>query len=153
MGKIAVLTDSNSGITQEQAKELGVYVIPMPFFIDGQQYFEGINLTQEEFYEKLKNDADISTSQPSVGELQDEWDKLLKEYDEIVFIPMSSGLSGTCQTAAMLSDDYDGKVQVVNNQRISVTMRQSVLDAKLLVLRKCWSVKRCSQAFTLHWKL
>ena len=125
MGKIAVLTDSNSGITQEQAKELGVYVIPMPFFIDGQQYFEGINLTQEEFYEKLKNDADISTSQPSVGELQDEWDKLLKEYDEIVFIPMSSGLSGTCQTAAMLSDDYDGKVQVVNNQRISVTMRQS----------------------------
>ena len=133
MGKIAVLTDSNSGITQEQAKELGVYVIPMPFFIDGQQYFEGINLTQEEFYEKLKNDADISTSQPSVGELQDEWDKLLKEYDEIVFIPMSSGLSGTCQTAVMLSDDYDGKVQVVNNQRISVTMRQSVLDAKLLV--------------------
>ena len=133
MGKIAVLTDSNSGITQEQAKALGVYVIPMPFFIDGQQYFEGINLTQEEFYEKLKNDADISTSQPSVGELQDEWDKLLKEYDEIVFIPMSSGLSGTCQTAAMLSDDYDGKVQVVNNQRISVTMRQSVLDAKLLV--------------------
>ena len=133
MGKIAVLTDSNSGITQEQAKELGVYVIPMPFFIDGQQYFEGINLTQEEFYEKLKNEAYISTSQPSVGELQDEWDKLLKEYDEIVFIPMSSGLSGTCQTAAMLSDDYDGKVQVVNNQRISVTMRQSVLDAKLLV--------------------
>ena len=129
MGKIAVLTDSNSGITQEQAKELGVYVIPMPFFIDGQQYFEGINLTQEEFYEKLKNDADISTSQPSVGELQDEWDKLLKEYDEIVFIPMSSGISGTCQTAAMLSDDYDGKVQVVNNQRISVTMRQSVVDA------------------------
>ena len=122
MGKIAVLTDSNSGITQEQAKELGVYVIPMPFFIDGQQYFEGINLTQEEFYEKLKNDADISTSQPSVGELQDEWDKLLKEYDEIVFIPMSSGLSGTCQTAAMLSDDYDGKVQVVNNQRISVCL-------------------------------
>ena len=132
MGKIAVLTDSNSGITQEQAKELGVYVIPMPFFIDGQQYFEGINLTQEEFYEKLKNDADISTSQPSVGELQDEWDKLLKEYDEIVFIPMSSGLSGTCQTAAMLSDDYDGKVQVVNNQRISVTMRQSVVDAREL---------------------
>ena len=101
--KIAIVTDSNSGITQEQAKELGVYVIPMPFFIDGQQYFEGINLTQEEFYEKLKNDADISTSQPSVGELQDEWDKLLKKYDEIVFIPMSSGLSGTCQTAVMLS--------------------------------------------------
>ena len=130
MGKIAVLTDSNSGITQEQAKELGVYVIPMPFFIDGQQYFEGINLTQEEFYEKLKNDADISTSQPSVGELQDEWDKLLKEYDEIVHIPMSSGLSGSCQTAKMLAEDYDGKVQVVNNQRISVTQLYSVEDAK-----------------------
>lgn len=132
MSKIAILTDSNSGITQEQAKELGVYVIPMPFFIDGEQYFEGINLTQEEFYEKLKSDADISTSQPSIGELQDRWEELLKEYDEIVFIPMSSGLSGTCQTAAMLAQDYDGKVQVVNNQRISVTMRQSVMDAKLL---------------------
>lgn len=132
MGKIAILTDSNSGITQEQAKELGVYVIPMPFFIDGEQFFEGISLTQEEFYEKLKHDADISTSQPSVGELEDKWNELLKEYDEIVFIPMSSGLSGTCQTAMMLAEDFGGKVHVVNNQRISVTMRQSVLDAKLL---------------------
>lgn len=132
MGKVAILTDSNSGITQEQAKELGVFVIPMPFFINGEQFFEGISLTQEEFYEKLAQDADISTSQPSVGELQDEWDALLKDYDEIVFIPMSSGLSGTCQTATILSDDYDGKVHVVNNQRISVTMRQSVLDAKIL---------------------
>lgn len=132
MGKIAILTDSNSGITQEQAKKLGVYVIPMPFFIDGEQFFEGISLTQEEFYEKLKQDADISTSQPSVGELEDKWNELLKEYDEIVFIPMSSGLSGTCQTAMMLAEDFGGKVHVVNNQRISVTMRQSVLDAKLL---------------------
>ena len=132
MSKVAILTDSNSGITQQQAAQLGIYVIPMPFFIDGEQYFEGINLSQEEFYEKLKTDADISTSQPSVGELQDKWDELLKEYDEIVFIPMSSGLSGTCQTATMLSEDYDGKVCVVNNQRISVTMRQSVLDALLL---------------------
>lgn len=132
MAKIAILTDSNSGITQEQAAKLGVYVLPMPFFINGEQYFEGINLTQEEFYQRLKEDADISTSQPSVGEIQDKWDELLKEYDEIVFIPMSSGLSGTCQTATVLADDYDGKVHVVNNQRISVTMRQSVLDAKLL---------------------
>jgi DegV family protein with EDD domain len=132
MSRVAILTDSNSGITQEQAQELGVYVVPMPFFINGEQYFEGISLTQEEFYAKLAEDADISTSQPSAGELQDKWAELLKEYDEIVFIPMSSGLSGTCQTATMLSDDYDGKVQVVNNQRISVTMRQSVLDAKLL---------------------
>ena len=107
----------------------------MPFFIDGEQYFEDINLTQEEFYEKLQQDADISTSQPSIGEIQDAFDELLKEYDELVYIPMSSGLSGTCQTATMVADDYDGKVQVVNNQRISVTMRQSVLDAKELAKR------------------
>ena len=135
MGKVAILTDSNSGITQAQSKELGVKVIPMPFFIDGEQYFEDINLTQEEFYEKLQQDADISTSQPSIGEIQDAFDELLKEYDELVYIPMSSGLSGTCQTATMVADDYDGKVQVVNNQRISVTMRQSVLDAKELAKR------------------
>ena len=132
MAKIAILTDSNSGITQEQAAKLGIYVLPMPFFINGEQYFEGINLTQEEFYQRLKEDADISTSQPSVGEMQDKWNELLKGYDEIVFIPMSSGLSGTCQTATVLAEEYDGKVHVVNNQRISVTMRQSVLDAKLL---------------------
>lgn len=132
MSKVAVLTDSNSGITQEQAKEYGVYVIPMPFFIDGVQYFEGINLTQEEFYKKLEEEADISTSQPSVGEVQDYFERLLKEYDEVVFIPMSSGLSGTCQTASMLAEDYDGRVCVVNNQRISVTLRQSVLDAVML---------------------
>ena len=129
MSKVAILTDSNSGITQAQSKEMGVTVIPMPFFIDGEQYFEDINLTQEEFYKKLQEDADISTSQPSVGELQEYFDKLLKDYDEIVFIPMSSGLSGTCQTAAMLADEYDRKVHVVNNQRISVTQRQSVIDA------------------------
>lgn len=132
MSKVAILTDSNSGITQAEAAELGVFVVPMPFFIDGEQFLEGISLTQEEFYEKLKNDADISTSQPSIGELTDWFDKLLKEHDQLVFIPMSSGLSGTCQTAIMLADDYEGKVQVVNNQRISVTQRQSVLDAKLL---------------------
>lgn len=132
MGKIAILTDSNSGITQEQAGAFGVHVIPMPFFINGEQFFEGISLTQEEFYRRLEEDADISTSQPSVGEMQEYWNRLLGEYDEIVFIPMSSGLSGTCQTATVLAEDYDGRIQVVNNQRISVTMRQSVLDAKLL---------------------
>ena len=109
-----------------------VTVIPMPFFIDGVEYLEDINLSQEEFYEKLNNDADISTSQPSIGTLQDYFDKLLKDNDEVVFIPMSSGLSGTCQTATMVAGDYDGKVQVVNNQRISVTMRQSVVDARAL---------------------
>ena len=130
MGKVAILTDSNSGITQEQAKELGVFVIPMPFFINGEQFFEGISLTQEEFYEKLAQDADISTSQPSVGELQDEWDALLKDYDEIVYIPLSSGLSGSCQSAMIFAQDYDDKIYVVDNQRVSVTLRQSVIDAK-----------------------
>lgn len=135
MSKVAILTDSNSGITQAQAKQLGVTVIPMPFFIDGVEYLEDINLSQEEFYEKLKNDADISTSQPSIGTLQEYFEKLLDDNDEVVFIPMSSGLSGTCQTATMLAGDYDGKVQVVNNQRISVTMRQSVEDAKALAAK------------------
>ncbi|MBU5472346.1 DegV family protein [Roseburia sp. MSJ-14] len=129
MSKIAVATDSNSGITQEQAKEYGVYVIPMPFFIDGETYYEGINLTQEQFYEKLEGNAEISTSMPAVGDVTDFWDKLLQEYDEVVYIPMSSGLSSSCETAIMLSQDYEGKVQVVNNQRISVTQKQSVLDA------------------------
>ena len=132
MSKVAILTDSNSGITQAQAEQMGVTVIPMPFFIDGVEYLEDINLSQEEFYEKLNNDADISTSQPSIGTLQDYFDNLLKDNDEVVFIPMSSGLSGTCQTATMVAGDYDGKVQVVNNQRISVTMRQSVVDAREL---------------------
>lgn len=129
MTKIAVVTDSNSGITQAQAKELGVYVLPMPFIINEQTYLEDINLTQEEFYEKLQSGANVSTSQPSPDDVMSLWDELLKEYDEIVHIPMSSGLSGSCQTAMMLAEDYDGKVQVVNNQRISVTQRQSALDA------------------------
>ena len=129
MGKIAVVTDSNSGITQEKGKELGVHVIPMPFYIDGELFLEDITLTQEAFYEKLASDCEISTSQPAPGEVMEFWDKLLKEYDEIVHIPMSSGLSSTCETAIMLSKDYDGKVKVVNNQRISETQKTSVLDA------------------------
>ncbi len=132
MSKVAVLTDSNSGITQVDAKELGVYVIPMPFFINNETYYEDIDLTQEQFYEKLVDGVDISTSMPMVGNVTDTWDKLLQEYDEIVYVPMSSGLSSSCETAYMLSQDYDGKVQVVNNQRISVTQRQSVMDAKEL---------------------
>lgn len=132
MSGIAILTDSNSGITQSQAEELGVYVLPMPFTIENEDYFEDINLTQDEFYDKLADDVEIMTSQPSPDSVMRQWDELLKSYDEVVYIPMSSGLSGSCQTAIMLSEDYDGKVQVVNNQRISVTMRQSVLDAKRL---------------------
>lgn len=129
MSKVAVMTDSNSGITQAEAKELGVSVLPMPFYIDEQTYYEDIDLTQEEFYEKLKGDCEIKTSMPVLGDVTDKWEELLKEYDEVVYIPMSSGLSSSCETAIMLSQDYDGKVQVVNNQRISVTQRQSVMDA------------------------
>lgn len=133
MSRIAIVTDSNSGITQKEAKERGIFVLPMPFTIDEKEYFEDIDLSQEEFYKKLNDNADIYTSQPSPESVMELWDGLLKEYDEIVHIPMSSGLSGSCQTAMMLSDDYDGKVQVVNNQRISVTQLQSCLDAQMLV--------------------
>ena len=129
MSRVAIVTDSNSGITQSQGKELGISVIPMPFYINGKSYLEDINLTQEQFYEKLTEGAEISTSMPSAGDVLELWNNLLKDYDQIVHIPMSSGLSGSCQTAMMLAEDFDGKVQVVDNQRISVTQKQSVLDA------------------------
>ena len=127
--KVAVVTDSNSGITQAQAKEMGVYVLPMPFMIDGTEYLEDINLTQKEFYEHLSGDHDVSTSQPSPETILNLWEKLLEEYDAVVHIPMSSGLSSSCQTAKMLAEDFDGKVQVADNHRISVTQRRSVQDA------------------------
>lgn len=129
MSNVAIVSDSNSGITQSMAKELGITVMPMPFFVGDKTLYEDIDLSQEEFYQMLSEKTDIHTSMPLVGNVTDTWDELLKEYDEIVHIPMSSGLSGSCETAIMLSQDYDGKVQVVNNQRISVTQRQSVLDA------------------------
>ena len=129
MSKIAIMTDSNSGITQEEAKALGIHVLPMPFLMGEETFFEDINLTQNEFYEKLKGGCSISTSQPSPESVLTMFDTLLREYDEVVHIPMSSGLSGSCETAYMLSQDYHGKVQVVNNQRISVTLRQSVMEA------------------------
>lgn len=132
MGKVAVITDSNSGITQKKGKELGIFVLPMPFYIDGKLYFEDITLTQEEFYQKLGADSDITTSQPAPGDVMDLWNDVLKDYDEIVHIPMSSGLSSSCETAMSLAGDYDGKVQVINNQRISVTQEQSVYDAMKL---------------------
>ena len=133
MGKIAIVTDSNSGITQAQGKELGIHVIPMPFYINEELFFEDINLSQEQFYQKLAEDAEISTSQPSPAEVMDLWEELLKEYDEIIHIPMSSSLSSSCETAMMLAKDFEGKVHVIDNQRISITMRQSVLDAIELV--------------------
>ena len=130
MSKIAVVTDSNAGITQAEAKELkDVYVVPMPFMIDGEEYFEDISLTQEQFYQKLTEDAEISTSQPSIGYITELWDKLLKEYDYIVHIPMSSALSMSYETAQNFAKDYNGKVLVVDNKRISVTLKRSVYDA------------------------
>lgn len=132
MNKVAIMTDSNSGITQEQAKELGITVVSMPFIINDEIYYEGISLSQEEFYARLEEGGDVSTSQPSVEDVLGYWDKALETAQELVYIPMSSGLSGSCQTAQMLAQDYDGRVQVVDNQRISVTQRRSALDALAL---------------------
>ncbi len=129
MAKVAIATDSNSGITQSEAQALGIRVLPMPFYINEELFFEDVTLTQEAFYRRLAEDADISTSQPSPGDVTDLWDQLLEEYDQVVYIPMSSGLSASCETALMLASDYRGKVFVADNQRISITQRQSVLDA------------------------
>ena len=129
MLKTAIVTDSNSGITQAEGKELGITVLPMPFYINEKMYYEDIDLTQEQFYQMLQDGAPISTSQPVVANLLELWDHLLETYDEIVHIPMSSGLSGSCETAMALAREYHGRVEVVNNQRISVTQRQSVMDA------------------------
>lgn len=133
MSKVAIVTDSNSGITQKMAKELGVYVLPMSFLINGKVVREDIDITQEEFFKELEDpNVSVSTSQPAPAEVTDLWDRVLRENDEIVYIPLSSGLSNSYQTARLLAENYDGKVQVVNNQRISVTMRQSVEDAQTL---------------------
>lgn len=134
MNKVAVITDSNSGITQMQAKELGIQVVPMPFLVNGDTYYEDISMSQEEFYEYLAKGAEVMTSQPTPETLMELWRNTLKEYEEIVYIPMSSGLSSSCGTASMLAyeDEFEGKVFVVDNQRISVTQRQSVLDAMAL---------------------
>ena len=129
MSKIAVITDSNAHITPQEAEKLGISVVPMPFMIGDETFYEGITLSREEFYEKMESGANIATSQPSPSDVMKIWDEALKTHDEVVYIPMSSGLSGSCQSARMLADDYDGKVQVVNNQRISVTQKRSVLDA------------------------
>lgn len=132
MRKVAVITDSNSGITQAEAKRLGIKVMPMPFYINEELFLEDITLTQEEFYQRLESGADIHTAAPALADIMEIWDSQLKVSDEIIYIPMSSGLSSACSAAAMLAKDYDGKVFVVDNQRISVTQRQSVLDAMML---------------------
>ena len=136
MAKTAIVTDSNSGITQQEGKEAGIFVLPMPFLIDGTPYLEDINLTQSEFYKHLEQkDTSVSTSQPSIGDLSDFWNDILKTHDEILHIPMSSGLSQSCATATALAKDLGGKVYVVNNQRISITQKESVFDAKKLLER------------------
>ena len=131
MKSIAVVTDSNCSMSMAQAKELGIYMLPMPFFMNGQEYLEEVDMTQEEFFKRLEENpgTKVSTSQPSMESVSGLWDKLLKDYDEIVHIPMSSGLSSSCQTASMLADDYNGRVRVVNNQRISGTLRYSAIEA------------------------
>lgn len=130
MGKVAIVTDSNSGITQAEAKELGVYVLPMPFYIDEQLYYEEISLSQEGFYQHLSDKAEISTSMPAIPDVTELWDELLKTHEGVVYIPMSSGLSSSCSTAMAMAQDYDGKVQVADNKRISVTLKQAVIEAK-----------------------
>lgn len=132
MSKVAILTDSNSGITQEEAEQAGIYVFPTPVYINDEVFYEGVDLTTAQFFARQAEGAEIKTSMPVVGDVIDKWESLLEEYDEVVYIPLSSGLSSSCETAIMLAEDYDGKVQVVNNQRISVTMKLSVYDAKKL---------------------
>ena len=127
--KVGVATDTNSGINAEEAAAIGARIIPMPFFIDGEEYLEGCTIKREDFFERLKNGADIKTSQPSPGALTDLWDEMLKEYEEIIYIPMSSGLSSSMATARMIAEDYDGKVHVIDNHRISQTQKQSVYEA------------------------
>ncbi len=132
MSKVAIVTDSNSGITQMEAQKLGVFVLPMPFYINDETYYEDISLSQEEFYQHLGEDAAISTSMPLIGDVAALWERLLSDYDEIVHIPMSSGLSSSCNAAEVLAEDYRDRVFVVDNKRISVTQKQSVLDAKMM---------------------
>jgi DegV family protein with EDD domain len=131
--KIAIVTDSNSGITPNEASELGIFVVPMPFLINNDPYLENVNLSHTEFYKMLDEQANVATSQPSLGDLEELWSEVLKEYDELLHIPMSSGLSQSCASATMLAKDFNGKVQVIDNRRISVTLKDSVLDALKMI--------------------
>ncbi len=147
--RVAVATDSNSGITQAQGKRHGIGVIPMPCLIDGEEFFEDVSITRDEFFKRLTEDADVQTSQPSPESLTELWDELLKEYDGVVYIPMSGGLSGSVQTALVLAEDYDGKVQVVDNHRISCTQKQSVLEA-IELAKAGWDAKAIHDFLMLH---
>ena len=131
MKKIGIMTDSHSGILTEEAEKLGIKVLPMPFYIDDELYLEGVDLSREEFYEKLRQGVNVSTSQPSPQEVMETWDDMLKEYETLIYIPISSGLSGSCMTAQGLAQDeeYEGKVFVVDNGHVSTPLHRSVLDA------------------------
>ena len=133
MSKIKIVTDSNAGLLQSEAPELGITIVPMPFTVNGEEYFEDINLTQEQFYQMLENDADVATAQPSPYSLQELWEEILKEYDEIVYIPMTSGLSGSCASAKQVAENFNGKVHVVDNLRISTTLKESIFEALSMV--------------------
>ncbi|MGN0621519.1 MAG: DegV family protein [Porcipelethomonas sp.] len=145
MSKIAIVTDTNSGITNEEAQELGVFLVPMPFIVNGTEYFEGVSCTYEHFFEMLAAGDDVSTSQPAPNSLTEIWDKILEEYDELVYIPMSSALSSSCSTAKALSSDYNGKVFVADNKRISITQRMSVIDALGLIKKGLSASEICSK--------
>lgn len=129
MSKVVVVTDSSCAFTQEEAKKIGVEIVPLPFYINGEIKYEDVDLTQDDFYKKLQEGVELKTSMPLLGDVTDKWDELLEKYDEVVYIPLSAGLSSSCETAIMLSQDYDGKVQVVNNKRVSVTLKRSIYDA------------------------
>lgn len=131
-GKTAIVTDTNSGLTVQQANAYGIYLVAMPVIIDGDTYFEDVSISQEEFFTRLRQGADVSTSQPAPGDLLELWDHLLERYKDIIYLPMSSGLSGSCESARMLASEYGGRVYVADNHRISVTLRQSVLEAKYM---------------------
>ncbi len=132
MSNIAVVTDTNSGMSAEEAEKLGIFLLPMPFVVDGKEYFEGVNCTYEHFFEMLGSGSDVSTSQPSPESITALWDNLLNTYDAVVHIPMSSALSGSCGTAKALAADYGGRVEVADNKRISLSQRQSAIDATIL---------------------
>ena len=134
--KTAILTDTNSGIYAEEAEKLGIFVMPMPVIIEDETYYEGTNLTEEEFLDALTSGKRVTTSQPALGDLLDTWDELLNEYDQVVYIPMSSGLSNSCHAAMAMAEEYEGRVVVVDNHRISVTLRQSVLTAKAMAMEE-----------------
>lgn len=143
--KVAIMTDTNSGISVEEGKKLGVYVMPMPVLIDGSTYYEGVNLSQEEFYRFMLEGRAVSTSQPSPGDVLEMWDKILEQYDELVYIPMSSGLSASCPTALSLSAEYHGRVQVVDHHSVSVPQRYAVLDA-LELAASGWAAEKIKLA-------